>query len=557
MAQTGNWLYYGDNLEILRRHIADESVDLIYLDPPFNSNRSYNVLFKTKSGEDAQAQIEAFDDTWTWSQQSEAEYDRLLEDDATPPKVADAVWSMRRLLGDNDLMAYLVMMTARLVELHRVLKPTGSLYLHCDPTASHYLKIMLDSVFGPERFLNEVVWKRSSAHSSANRYGPVHDTLLFYGKGNTHTWNKILQPIPQETVEAWYNNIESGTGRRFNRADLTGAGTRSGTSGAPWRGIDPTSKGRHWAIPSFVGPIVEGLDTQGALDALDAAGRLFWPKKQGGIPMLKRYLDESPGIPALDIVTDIQPLNNVAAERLGYPTQKPLALLERVLTASSNPGDVVLDPFCGCGTTISAAQKLGRRWIGIDISYLSVALIQNRLDDTYGPEIRQTYRVVGIPHDLAGAEALFKANAFDFERWAVTAIGGRANEKQVGDRGIDGVVRFPMLDKSVGRALVSVKGGAQLNPAMVRDLLGTVERERAQMGLLVTLAAPTRGMVEEANRSGSYEYEFTGARYPRIQVVTVADILAGKPPRLPAHFPAYTQAKRLIEDNQLSMFDGD
>lgn len=495
MAQTGNRLYYGDNLEILRRHIPDESVDLIYLDPPFNSNRSYNVLFKTKSGDEAQAQIEAFDDTWTWSQQSEAEYDELTQGGASP-KVADAIEAMRKLLGHNDVLAYLVMMTARLLEMHRVLKPTGTIYLHCDPTASHYLKVVLDAVFGIRNFRNEIVWGYKYGGRGQRDFGKKHDIILRYSKTDRFTFRydnpAVRIPPEPESLEA-----------NFRYTDEDGRRYREGT----------------WT-----------------------SGKKY-----------RYYADE--GRLRDDVWSDINSLHQADAERLGYPTQKPLALLELILEASSSLGEVVLDPFCGCGTTVDAAQKLGRSWIGIDISYLAVALIQNRLDDTYGPGIRRSYQVVGIPHDLAGAQALFNANAFDFERWAVTVIGGRANEKQVGDKGIDGVIRFPLDKRTVGRVLVSVKGGTMLNPAMVLDLRGTVEREKAEMGILVTLGPPTRGMIEEANRSGAYHYDLTGAAFPRLQIITVPEILAGRRPAGPAYFPPYTQAKRLIDDNQLAMFD--
>src|SRR5574341_355878 len=336
-----NWLYYGDNLDVLRQHIPSQYVDLVYLDPPFNSNRAYNVIFARHDvvSSDDQAQIQAFDDTWRWTRTT---HDLFKEDTSggAPPEVADALMAMRTLLGENDAMAYLVNMTPRLVELHRVLKPTGSLYLHCDPTMSHYLKIVLDAIFGAARFRSEIVWKRTSAHSSAKRWGPVHDILLYYTKGPKWTWNPAYLTLPQDTINQWYNNIEAGTGRRFNRADLTAAGVRNGPSGMPWRGIDPSVKGRHWAIPGFVKEIVEGLETQEALDALDAAGRIFWPKRVGGTPMLKRYVEESKGIPAQDVITDIY-VNHISAERLGYPTQKPVALLTRILAASSNEGDTI------------------------------------------------------------------------------------------------------------------------------------------------------------------------------------------------------------------------
>ena len=539
-----NELYYGDNLAVLREHIASESVDLIYLDPPFNSNRSYNVLFRSKTGEESQAQIEAFDDTWTWSQEAEDQYEQLLVQGG---RVADAAEAMRKLLSDgsggNDVLAYLVMMTARLVELHRVLKPTGSLYLHCDPTAGHYLKIILDAVFGVRNFRSEVIWKRSSAHSSSKRYSPVHDTLLFYTKTSTYTWNTERASLPQSTIDQWYNNIEAGTGRRFNRADLTASGTRNGLSGKPWRGVDPTAKGRHWAIPRFARDIVGKLTTQKALTALDEAGRIFWPKAKNGVPMFIRYLEEAEGVPPLDVITDVSPLNNVAAERLGYPTQKPLALLERVIRLSSNEGDTVLDPFCGCGTTVDAAQKLKRRSIGIDITYLAVDLIEKRLRHTYGDKIKDSYTVHGVPRGMPGARALFKQNPFDFERWAVSLVDGTPNQKQVGDKGVDGIVRFPIDPGKIGRAIVSIKGGKQLNPAMVRDLIGTVKSQRAELGVLITLDEPTKGMKDAAGRSGSYDHAVTSRRFPKVQIITVKQLLNGKTLDMPQSLLPYVQAR--------------
>lgn len=529
-----NALHYGDNLDVLRRHVKDESVDLIYLDPPFNSNRSYNVLFKTKSGDDAQAQIEAFDDTWTWSQQSEAEYEHLTQGGA-PPKVADAIEAMRKLLGDNDVLAYLVMMTARLVELHRVLKPTGSLYLHCDPTASHYLKVMLDAIFGTENFRNDVVWKRKAGRGETNaaaiRFGVTNDNLLFYGKTRAARFRRQYRESNPEYIASKFTHVDTD-GRRYRRDNITSPSPRPNLV-YEYKGYNPPPNG--WAV------------SRERMEEMDAAGRLYLPADKSQRIQRKRYLDELEGETVDSLWDDIPPINSQARERLGYPTQKPVALLARIIEASSEPGDVVLDPFCGCGTTIDAAQQLGRQWTGIDISYLSIALIQERLKDRYGDDITKTYDVVGIPRDLAGAEALFKANAFDFERWAVTAVGGRANEKQVGDKGSDGVIRFPLGGKAVGRIIVSVKGGATVNPAMVRELRGTVEREKAEMGVLITLTAPTKGMVDEVNASGRYRYDVTGTEYPRLQIITIPDLLGGKRLDCPSFFPAYTQAKRVID----------
>lgn len=538
-----NRLFYGDNLDVLRDHSSfpDESVDLVYLDPPFNSNRSYNVLFKSRSGADAQAQIEAFDDTWTWSQQTEHQYLELIAGGASPTVTA-ALVAMRGLVGENDVLAYLVMMTARLVELHRVLKPTGSLYLHCDPTASHYLKVMLDSIFGPAQFRNEIVWRRSHGHNSANRYGANHDVILFYGRTPQATWNGIFQQYDPAYLAKHYRHVDP-QGRRYKHENPTGAGVRRGVTGKPWKGIDPTPKGRHWARPPD------------QLEQLDAAGLIYWPKKPGSWPYIKVYLDEREGIPAQDVWTDIPPINMIAKERLGYPTQKPIALLERIIQASSKPGDLVLDPFCGCGSTIDAAQRLERRWAGIDVTFLAVDLIDTRLRDVYGADIAAAYEIRGIPKDVEGAVALFQRNPFEFERWAVSQVDGTPNERQVGDRGSDGVVTFPADGRSaVGRALVSVKGGKSVNPGMVRDLVGTVNQERAELGLFISLSPPTAGMQEVARRSGDYVWGADGRRFPRIQLLTVAELLDGRRPQMPTPFRPYTKGRRLVDDRQAALF---
>lgn len=527
-----NLLFYGDNLDVLRNRIPSASVDLIYLDPPFNSNRSYNVLFRSRGGAEAQAQIEAFDDTWVWSQESEGLYRELVEGGA-PAKVADALEAMRKLLGDNDLLAYLIMMSARMVELHRVLKPTGSLYLHCDPTASHYLKLLLDAVFGPDRFRSEITWKRTTAHSDAlqgrRQHGRIHDVLLFYTRSDQWTWNPIHVPYGDAYIETKYRYIEPGTGRRYRLDNLTGpGGAAKGNPSYEVMGVT-----RHWRY------------SKERMVALIAAGRVV-QTKPGAVPQYKRYLDEMPGVPIQDMWTDIDPINSMAAERLGYPTQKPEALLERIIAASSNEGDVVLDPFCGCGTAIAVAQRLKRRWIGIDVTYLAIDLIRNRLRGVYGDAIEATYDVDGIPADEDSARALFAASPFDFERWAVSLVDGTPNEKQVGDRGVDGVVRFPLDAKgSVGRALVSVKGGRMLNPGMVRDLVGTVGSQRAEMGLLITLEPPTKGMEEAARHSGTFTWPVNHQPYPMVQLLTVGDLLNGQRPKMPTPFLPYIQAKRL------------
>jgi DNA modification methylase len=534
-----NLLWFGDNLEILRDNVADDSVDLVYLDPPFNSNRAFNVIF-AKHPDDAEAvaaQIRAFDDTWHWGPVTDQQYQRYALAGELPTPAANALRAFYTLLGENDAMAYLVNMAPRLVELHRVLKLTGSLYLHCDPTMSHYLKILLDAIFGAGNFRSEIIWKRSGAHSGAKRWSPVHDVILFCSRGPRHTWNQIFQPLPQDTVDQWYNNVEPDTGRRFNRQVLTGPGTRTGQSGQPWRGIDPGAKGRHWAIPGLVGDLVASLSTHEALDKLDAAGRLHWPAKAGGVPMLKWYLDEAKGVPALDVITDIPRLPSNAAERLGYPTQKPVALLERIISASTRPGDVVLDPFCGCGTTIDAAQRLGRNWIGIDVAYIAIDIIRKRLDRNYGSSV--SYVLRGSPRDLAGADALADRDKFEFQTWAVTQLDAVPSEQRSRDKGVDGVASFYIDRKTTGRVIISVKGGSNVKPEHVRELAGTVTMQKAQMGVLIMRAEPTAGMRDAASHGGVYTWQRSGQSYPKIQIITVTQLLDGIRPAIPTLIMPY------------------
>jgi SAM-dependent methyltransferase len=353
--------------------------------------------------------------------------------------------------------------------------------------------------------------------------------ILHYGASQSVTWNEPRTEYEDVYLDKYYK-YDDGDGRLYWRNSLTAAGTRQGSSGLPWRDIDVAATGQHWKF------------TREHLDELDAEGRIYWPPG-GGFPQIKRYREDLKGVAVGDIWTDIDRINQVAAERLGYPTQKPLALLERIIAASSNEGDVVLDPFCGCGTTIDAAEKLHRRWIGIDVTYLAIDLIRKRLRHTYGDPIEATYVVHGVPADLDGARALFAENPFDFERWAVSLIDAQPNEKQVGDRGIDGRVRFFADKDHIGQILVSVKGGATVNPGMVRDLRGTVEREGAEMGVLIALTEPTRGIREEVDKSGSYTSPLTGQEYPRIQVVTVADLMDKRMPKMPAAILPYLKAK--------------
>lgn len=544
---TQNTLFYGDNLPILREYIPDESVDLVYLDPPFNSQRTYNVLFKHESGKESEAQIAAFEDTWHWNESAQAIYEELTTQ--APDHIGQMIGALYNFIGPSQMMAYLVMMAARLVELHRVLKPTGSLYLHCDPTASHYLKIVLDTIFGPGNFQNEIVWKRTSAHSSAKRYGPVHDVILFYSKSSTFIWIPQHEAFDEAYLASHYRSRDS-QGRAYTHSDLTAAGTRNGSSGQPWRGFDPAKKGNHWKF------------TIERLEDLDATGRIYWPQKQGGWPRYIRYLDEVKGVPIQDFWFDIDPINAQAVERLGYPTQKPLALLERIIQASSNPGDIVLDPFCGCGTTIAAAQKLGRRWIGIDITQLSIALQKYRLAEMF-PGI--TFQVIGEPTSLQDARQLAQDDRFQFQWWALSLIyarpfGGDEGSKQGkkgSDKGIDGVITF--IDDASNkpkRILIQVKSG-KVKSGDIRDLVGTLDREKAAIGVFLTLEEPTRDMRTEAISAGSYTSPGWNQNYPRVQILTVGELLKGAKVNMPPTHATFKKAERVKDEGaqQKGLFD--
>jgi site-specific DNA-methyltransferase (adenine-specific) len=505
-----NQLFYGDNLAVLRDHIADQSVDLIYLDPPFNSRQDYNVLFAEKDGARSASQITAFKDTWEWNEESSLAYEQVVE---AGGRVAEAMRAFRTLLGGTDMLAYLAMMAPRLVELRRVLKESGSIYLHCDSTASHYLKLLMDDVFGAQMFRNEITWKRTTAHSDSGRYGANTDTIFFYTKGDKWTWNPIHIEHEQKYKDRFRNSDSDG--RLWQDDNLSAKGLSGGGYKYTYKGIPG-----YWRCP---------VET---MKELDEKGRLHFTNKDG--IRIKRYLDENLGASVQALWTDIPPINSQAQERLGYPTQKPEALLERIIKASSNEGDVVLDPFCGCGTTVQVAQKLNRRWIGIDITHLAIGLIKTRLDDAYGPEIRQTYEVIGEPTDVAGASQLAEENKYQFQYWALGLCGARPTEgiKKGADRGIDGRLYFhDDLTGDSKQIIFSVKGGHNIGVSEVRDLIGVLQRERAEIGVYISFEEPTKPMQREAAEAGFYtsvgSSGAAGGKFPRIQLLTVRDLLEG------------------------------
>lgn len=533
MPDWKNQLYYGDNLDVLHRYIRDESVDLVYLDPPFNSRQDYNVLFAEKDGAESSSQIHAFEDTWEWNIDAERAYEEIVEQGG---RVADAMRAFRTFLGGSDMMAYLAMMAPRLVELKRVLKATGSIYLHCDPTASHYLKILMDAVFGPQFFKNEIIWQRTNAHNTALQYGRVHDVILFYAKGLRPTWNSLKTAFSPEQLGRY--KVEEGTGRLYTGQDMTASRPTSNSGKFEWRGTMPPSN-RGWGYEKDQ---LEEWWSQG----------LILLKKDGTPRMdgLKVYLDEKEGKALQSVWTDIPRISNTSAERMGYPTQKPESLLERIVQASSNEGDIILDPFCGCGTTVQVAQKLNRKWIGIDITHLAIGLIKKRLSDAFGLDVRSTYTIIGEPTDFGGAAKLAEEDKYQFQWWALGQVGARPNEQKKGaDRGIDGRLYFH--DDTSGKSkqiIFSVKAGGVSVP-QVRDLRGVIEREKAEIGIFLCFEEPTKPMLREAAEAGLYKSS-DGSTYPRIQILTIQQILDGRQPEYPLHRRDATlkRAKRALPE---------
>jgi len=514
MSEWKNQLYYGDNLDVLREHIQPESVDLVYLDPPFNSNATYNVLFAEQDGTQAASQIKAFEDTWNWAQAAR-QYEETVE---AGGQVSLALQAFHTLLGDNNMLAYLTMMAPRLVELRRVLKPTGSIYLHCDPTASHYLKLLMDAVFGPRSFLNEIVWQRSTAHNMRTKgYVRVNDTLLLFIKTEKALFNDQYTVYGPQQMSRYHPDE---AGRLFKAENLTFS-TVNPKRQFEWRGTKPPPN-RSW------GASLERLE-EWYMEGRILLKRDGTPRMDG----LKVYLSEMRGNPVTTNWTDIPRIGNTAQERLGYPTQKPEALLERIIRASSHEGDVVLDPFCGCGTTIAVAERLDRRWIGIDITHLAITRMKNRLRDTF--DDAPVYEVHGEPVSLPDAAALAASDPYQFQWWALGCVGARPVEQKKGaDRGIDGRLVFHDEDRGKTRKtkqiIISVKAGT-VTVAHVRDLRGVIERETAVIGVLITMREPTGPMLREAASSGFYTAPGLNNRetkHPRLQILTIRELLEGK-----------------------------
>ena len=557
-----NRLYYGDNLDVLREHITDESVDLIYLDPPFNSNASYNILFKSPAGAGADASIEAFDDTWAWGPTASSALMDITQ--SGNHKLHVLMQAMKTAIGENAMMAYLAMMAVRLVELHRVLKPTGSLYLHCDPTASHYLKLVLDAVFGIENYQNEIIWRRTGSHNNAKRFGPIHDVIHFYRKSDLYQHRPVFRPYTNGHVNSYFKKSDE-RGRYWTNS-IHGAGLRNGESGKEWRGYNPTQAKRHWAVPSDLVTalgIDPNLPQHDKLDALADMGVIdFPPIESGSLPTYRQYLERSPGLLAQDIWSyqphtrgtlhgstegideDVRWLNAQGdAERLGYPTQKPVGLLARIIAASSNPGDVVLDPFCGCGTAVDAAQKLGRQWIGIDVTHLAIGLIEKRMREGYGDDL--PFETIGSPKDLASAQRLAADDPHQFQHWITLKLGGYPwmGGKKGGDKGVDGYFYYIGEGGATETGVISVKAGGNVNPNMVRDIGRVMARDGHKLGLFVTATSPTKGMTDEANSHGLIETEF--GRFPALQTYRLAELFGDIRPKLPPLVSVNRKAARV------------
>ena len=503
-----NCLYYGDNLDILRRYVGDETVDLIYLDPPFNSKATYNMLFEEHDGSKAAAQFQAFEDTWHWDQAAAAAYQEVVE---RAEKVSDALIAMKKMLGDkNDMLAYLSMMAIRLIELHRVLKYTGSIYLHCDQTASHYLKIVMDSIFGVRHFQNEIIWKRTTAHNTTSRkFGSITDTILFYVKSPEFKFSPPRTTHGEKYVDDFYKHKEpDGRRFRFHLVERNQA-----------LGIRPNLIYEYKGFTPKFGWMME----KEKLEDLDRSGKLVWSST--GKPARKIYLDEVKEPVIANLWDDIPPIQAQAAERMGYPTQKPEALLERIIQASSNPGDLVLDPFCGCGTAVVTAQKLGRRWIGIDITHVAITVMKKRLIDTFEPD--PNFIVIGEPTTVEDAAELAQSDPYQFQWWALGLVGARPIEQKKGaDKGIDGRLYFHEKDGGETKQVIfSVKAGGT-NASYVRDLHGVIDRENAAIGVLITMEEPTKPMRAEAASGGTYTSPW--GVHPKLQILTVKELLEGK-----------------------------
>jgi site-specific DNA-methyltransferase (adenine-specific) len=557
MADDQDWtnkLYYGDNLSVLEEHIPEESIDLVYLDPPFKSDRDYNVLFETVDGTRAPAQIQAFEDTWRWDQQAAHTYRQTIRNE--PGDVADTLQAFRDMIGESDMLAYLSMMAPRLLKLRESLKETGSIFLHCDTAASHYLKLLMDAVFGPDNFRNEIVWRNYGAKNPDRIFGSIHQSIFFYSKTDDYYFEKIYRPYNRSYLEDKFDDVDDEGRPYYTRTGnvLTGKGVRHGSSGDEWRGVNPTEKDRHWAVPQRLkdklDEDIEDLPAPKQLEKIYQAGHIviksnaYWPHPKvypedvedgTQIPDIWAYQPGTEGVlygTDEGIDADVSWIAPTDTERLGYPTQKPVGLLDRIIKAACPEDGIVLDPFCGCGTTVVSAEKQDRKWIGIDVTHIAVSLVRRRLNDSFDDP---DFETIGEPESVQGAKELAEEDRMEFERWAVDFIGAESRKGEGGgDQGIDGLIYF--FDDATGQAkqiIVSVKSGENIGPRDVRDLNGVVDREDAEIGVLITLEEPTAGMKTEAASQGAYHSPYTQKDYPKIQIMTVEDMMNGKEVEMP------------------------
>ena len=548
-----NTLYFGDNLYVLRRYLSAESVDLIYLDPPFNSDATYNVLFRVPTGDHSRSQVQAFKDAWRWNLETER---ALLDIEERRPDIFQYISSLLEFMGRENLSAYLVMMSVRLIEMHRVLKSAGSIYLHCDPNACHYLKIIMDAIFGRSNFRNDIVWRRTNAHNKlAKQYGPIHDNMLFYSKSGNFTFHPGRRPYTASYVKKSFPYFDERGAYQSNV--ITGSGTRNGASGALWRHYNPTLKGRHWAIP---GKLLAELPQssrqntpQAVLGELDTLGLLLHPAGIGNLPRYKQYLASSDGIPYQDIWACVPGTAGILYqndegidedvkwldaddEREGYQTQKPLGLLNRIISTSSNKGEVILDPFCGCGTAVHSAQALERSWVGVDITHVAIQIIEDRLNKAFGSS---TYEVRGRPTDPDGAYDLARRDKYQFQFWSVSMLGGQprgGTERKGRDRGVDGELFFKSSSRRNGRAVISVKAGKDAHPDKVRELVGTRVSQEADAAIFVCVGKVSAEMERAAADDGFLQTTF--GRFPRCQIVSVEKLFEQRPVDFPLIIPA-------------------
>ena len=510
-----NKLYYGDNLEVLRKYIKDESIDLCYIDPPFNSKRNYNQIYNNLGKED-QAQAQAFVDTWTWDNHANEALEEIQSNyqGKFTSQTIDLIDGLTKVLGKGSLLAYLVSMTLRIVEIHRVLKSTGSFYLHCDPTASHYLKIVLDTVFCSQGgdYIAEITWERTSAHSDSKTFANTTDVIFLYSK-RILMFNQQFKPYSEEYLKKYYKH-QDGKGRFLDR-DLTAGGLSGGGYNYDWKGIK-----KLWRCP---------IET---MQKYEEQNKLYYTRN--GTPRLKQYLEEMPGVPLTNLWNDIPPINSQASERLGYPTQKLEALLERIIKASSNKGDIILDAYCGCGTTIAVAERLERNWIGIDITYQSISLMLKRLEDSFGKNVLDKIELNGIPKDIESAKALATKpddrTRKEFEKWAVlTYSNNRAviNDKKGADKGVDAIAYFQGDKDNREKIIFQVKSG-NVKSGDIRDLQGTMTLQGAALGIFITLKPPSKDMIQTAKSAGIYRGRYMSQSVDKIEIVTVQEILEQK-----------------------------